>query len=188
MNILNIHGFRGTAENVNYRIASSCGYSITSPQLDYEVMNPYVVEKYLSYLVEQHNVNLILATDLGAFFGKVLAIKYKLPCIFTNPCFRPDISLRNIAPEYFNNCTAFYINSAVNRIEKSSFLRDVIILGSEDYVVSPSITTAMAPTALIYTVPGGHYLTTESCSEIISECIANQYSECIANRYPKKVS
>lgn len=142
MKVLNIHGFDGNRINTNFRLLEKCSsLQVISPQLDYRNRNLEEIYSELSKLIEDNNVKLIVATSFGAFFGKRLANEYAIPCILTNPCFRPDISLRKIAPEFFTEEHEATIRDWVSKQSNYNFSQDLILAGTNDEVIDHTSVT-----------------------------------------------
>lgn len=172
MNILNIHGYGGSGQNTNYSILSSMqgNIDVISPTLDYLSFDPYSVECDLCQIVENNCVGLIVATSFGAFFGKQLSLKYNIPLIATNPCLRPEISLRKIAPEYFSQSNSVFVEQRELIASSAGYKTDVFIVGHDDEVIDhESITKPNAVGATFHEVEGGHKLDKDIYEEILIE-------------------
>lgn len=169
MNILNIHGYRGVKDNTNFRILNSIPDSIVISQyFDYDTTDPKSIENYLGNLIEDNNIDIIVATSFGAFFGKILSVKHKIPLMATNPCLIPDISLKAIAPEYFNEANSRYVDGVCKINSCAGYKGDVFILGDSDEVIDhDNITRVIAKDATLYTVPGGHQLEESKYRDIL---------------------
>jgi len=157
MKILNIHGYQGSATNSNYKILNSLGCKVISLQFDYDNESPQQVYDKLFDIVESNDIDLIVGTSFGAFFAKRLSMQFQIPCILTNPCLRPDISLFNLSPKYFNkfeNITT--ITDWVLDEVPSTFENCYIIAGTEDEVIDHSITKEMVDGKINW-VQGGHH-------------------------------
>lgn len=133
------------------------GYNVVSPKIDYESCSLEQIYDRLSYEAHQNNIHMIVANSLGAFIGKRLSVELDVPCIFTNPCFRPDMSLKLIDPGYYNT-----ISNEVERwiIDQKSydFSKDIVIIGDQDEVIDHySITLFEAPEATFYHVEDGYH-------------------------------
>lgn len=176
MKVLNIHGYNGSNQNTNFKILEALKpvVEVISPQFDYITASPDYIEKCLVKLVEDNDIELVVATSFGAFFGRLLSIKYNIPIIATNPCLRPDISLKAIAPEYFNEHNSRYIEETLRTNSCKGYEGDVFILGSEDEVIDhDSITRVIAKDATFYTVSGNHHLKEDEYRDIlIKEVVA----------------
>ena len=184
MRILNIHGFDGSSENTNYKILRLLGHNVISTQLDYRSLSPNQIYNSKLYPIAKHqDIDLIVATSFGAFFGNRLSAEFNIPCIFTNPCLRPDISLRAIAPEYFScknskEITDWRIDQLSNK--QYNYTNKTILIGTADEIIDhDSITTKEAVGAIFYRIEGGkHQLSENQIKDIIEEVIES-YEESI---------
>lgn len=86
MNVLNIHGYAGTAENTNYSILHEAGYNVISFAIDYDSCAASDVEEFLLAAVKVYQIGLIVATSYGSYFANILSAKLDIPFIATNPC------------------------------------------------------------------------------------------------------
>ena len=158
MKILNLHGYNGQPSNTNYEILTELGYPVGSPQLNYGTEDPNKIVEYLSNYIKDWNIDLIVATSFGAFFGKILSLKYNIPLIATNPCLSPDVSLIKIAPEYFSDDKkAQFIFDNVEKNDLAGYKGNVFIVGTKDEIVDPKLTYVQAYNARIYKVANGHH-------------------------------
>lgn len=76
MNVLNIHGYSGTAENTNYSILHEAGYNVNSFAIDYDSCAASDVEEFLLAAVKVYQIGLIVATSYGSYFANILSAKY----------------------------------------------------------------------------------------------------------------
>lgn len=172
MVILNIHGYQGSPENTNFKIlhesklTSSQDVEIISPSFDYDRATAEGIFAALVDFIIDYDIDLIVATSLGAFFGKCLSSEYKIPIIATNPCLRPDISLIPFASEWVGNNFDF-IKRTLQIIKDEGYSNDVFIVGDSDDVVDPRITFSEAHDATIIHVKGGHSLEAENYRDVL---------------------
>ena len=167
MNILNIHGYKGDKFNTNYRILTEAGHSVFSFTIDYESHDPKEIIEFLDNVILEDQINLIVATSFGAFFGKLLSIKFNIPLIATNPCLKPSESLKPIVPE------ANWISNKEAELFAKNWVNDIFIVGKDDTVVDPAITRRIAKSATIYEVAGGHVLLESDYSNVLLDKVAN---------------
>ena len=175
MKILNLHGLDGTSDNTNYNVLKSLGYEVISPQLNDREMSLQEVSNILFPIVRSEKIDLIVATSYGAFFGKRISDKFSLPCIFTNPCLRPDISLEKIAPEYFTFLRRRDIHSWAVDQRYYDFSKDYIIIGDQDEVIDHyDITLFEASGAKFHHVEGGkHQLQIDKYDYLMKKLISD---------------
>ncbi len=159
MNILNIHGYAGKAENTNFTILHEAGYNVTGFTIDYDSCSAIDVEEFLTAAVKVYNIDLIVATSYGSYFANILSAKYDIPFIATNPCVSPAVSLHNISPEYCMKETPYY------RLRDEAYVKNwengIFILGKNDEVLDHSITKKVIGKAKTYEVVGEHRLNKE---------------------------
>ena len=89
MKILNIHGYRGSAENSAYSALKEIGCDVLSPQTDYDSAPPDEVMAVLRDIADNAEIGLIVGTSLGGFYAAVLAAETDLPVLLVNPCLMP---------------------------------------------------------------------------------------------------
>lgn len=168
MKILNLHGYRGSSSNTNFRILSEAGNEVISPQIDHNSYNPEELVRILSDMIEAEKPELIVATSFGTFFGKILSCKYNIRLIATNPCLRPEISLKKIAPEYFSPGFESIILKYVANNRKTGYAKDTFIIGNSDEVIDHNaITLIEANEAKLISVEGKHRLDRKNYEDIL---------------------
>ena len=159
MNILNIHGYAGKAENTNYTILHEAGYNVTGFTIDYDSCSAIDVEEFLTAAIKVYNIDIIVATSYGSYFANILSAKFDIPFIATNPCVSPSVSLYNISPDYCKREMPYY------RLRDDAYVKNwengIFILGDNDKVLDHTITKKMIGKAKTYTVSGGHRLNKE---------------------------
>ena len=159
MNILNIHGYAGKAENTNYTILHEAGYNVTGFTIDYDSCSAIDVEEFLTAAIKVYNIDIIVATSYGSYFANILSAKFDIPFIATNPCVSPSVSLYNISPDYCKREMPYY------RLRDDAYVKNwengIFILGDNDEVLDHTITQKMIGKAKTYTVSGGHRLNKE---------------------------
>lgn len=158
MRILNIHGFDGDRDNVNYRVLKSLGHEVVSFQFNYRSDWLRSIYTRLASIVSFQHFDLIVCTSFGSFLGKRLSTQFNLPIIHTNPCFKPSITLKQIAPEFFTTRHTCEIEMWEADQELYDFSKDVIIIGTDDQVIDhEAITCNIANKATFYRVQGGKH-------------------------------
>lgn len=168
MKVLNLHGYKGNSNNTNFRILEDAGYEVISPQTEYDDYDPNTVVEMLSRIIEEEKPELIVATSFGTFFGKILSCKYNIRLIATNPCLRPEISLKRIAPDYFKEGFEAEIVKYVFSNEHRGYKEDTFIIGNNDEVIDHNrITMNEAALATLIIVEGKHRLDRKNYEEIL---------------------
>lgn len=173
MKVLNLHGYKGKYNNTNFSLLRDAGYEVISPQTEYDDFSPTEVVEMLSKIVEEEKPDLIVATSFGTFFGKILSCKYNIRLIATNPCLRPEISLKRIAPDYFKEGFESEIVKYVFSNEHRGYREDTFIIGNNDEVIDHNrITMNEAALATLITVEGKHRLGRVNYEDILLKEIA----------------
>ena len=90
MNILNIHGYKGTPHNAAYSALCGFGESITAPVMEYDSEQPEAILQELLDICAAEDFDMIVGTSLGGFFASVIAAKLKKPLLLVNPCLLPQ--------------------------------------------------------------------------------------------------
>lgn len=175
MNILNIHGYAGSAENTNYSILREAGYTVIGFSIDYDSCTAIDVEDFLLAAVRVYKVDLIVATSYGSYFANIISDIYDIPFIATNPCVIPSISLRDLAPDYYFREEDYF--KTRNREYQKNWENGIFILGNADEVIDHSFTKAVVGNAKIYEVSGTHRLCRESYEKLLLEEIETLIKE-----------
>jgi len=91
MNILNLHGFLGAADNRNYNALNSFlqDTEIKSPNLReaYLTEAPQDLVERLSKMIDHETV--LVGQSLGSWYANVLSLRTGRPCVITNPAYFP---------------------------------------------------------------------------------------------------
>ena len=90
MNILNIHGYKGTAHNAAYSALCGLEENIVSPWIDYDDEPPAAVLDRLVDICSDGTTDLLVGTSLGGFFASVIAARTHIPLLLVNPCLQPQ--------------------------------------------------------------------------------------------------
>ena len=165
MNILNIHGFAGVAENTNYNILHEAGYNVASFTIDYERCSVLDVNEFLHASIKVFHIDLIVATSYGGFFANVLSAGFGIPFIATNPCVDPSTSIFKLAPDYYYKEARNLAD--LTKMYYKNWENGVLIIGNEDEVIDHSITKKIVGKAKIYEISGGHRLSKESYEKML---------------------
>ncbi len=172
MTILNIHGYNGSKFNTNFDILDDAGYTICSPQLYYNEVSPEYVEETLIEIVKENDVDLIVATSFGSFFGKIVSSKCNIPLVAANPCLRPDVTFKQIATDYLENSDNLgYIKKNIENNKKNGYKGDTFIVGNMDTVVEPDLTYSEASDAEVIIFYGGHRPNRSEYESILLEAV-----------------
>lgn len=164
--ILNIHGLDGSCCNTNWRLLCEMfgNPHIVSPQLDYRHLYLDYVESqinsYISDILARDKLDFIVGNSFGGFIATHFSQKYEVSCILTNPCLRPDKSMRKIAPGYMNYSNRATMSYWIDKLQQDTKLwKNVhIIFGDNDEVLDTSLSLKLCKEADIVTILGGHKL------------------------------
>ena len=99
MNVLNIHGYKGTPHNAAYGALCSQEVTIVSPEIDYDKESPEDILRKLTDLCASEDIQSIVGTSLGGFFALVISAKKEIPVILVNPCLQPEVILPGLGYE-----------------------------------------------------------------------------------------
>lgn len=172
MTILNIHGYKGSKFNTNFDILDDAGYTICSPQFYYNEVSPEYVEETLIEIIKENDVDLIVATSFGSFFGKIVSSKCNIPLIAVNPCLRPDVTFKQIATDYLENpANLRYIKKNIENNKENGYKGDTFIVGNIDMVVDPILTRCEALDANVIIFNGGHRPDRSEYGSILLEAV-----------------
>ncbi|MDE6834896.1 MAG: hypothetical protein K2J39_11735 [Ruminococcus sp.] len=155
MKILNIHGYKGIAENSACMTLKKLGHEVISPQIDYDAKTPSQIHRDLQNIFNENKPDYIVGTSLGGFFAMLIARRNTdIPVVLVSPCFIPPVTL----PE---------LGYKVDRIRKMTFVRyaDMIekmnrhnitaIIGGQDEVIDYHSFTTESLIKNCYVVPDG---------------------------------
>lgn len=180
MRVLNLHGFKGNYKNTNYTLLSEISQVDTiSLQLYYEYQNPVDIINQLLPIARLCDI--LVGTSFGGFFAKRIGNLLNKPCVLTNPCFRPDITLQEIAPEYFDDSTRLdLIIQWITEETNYNFNNDIIFLGDADDIIDhEKYTKYLIESAKIYNIKDGkHSLDIESYGQQFKEAVYEKI-DCI---------
>lgn len=96
MKILNIHGYKGSADNSACLVLKELSYDVISPQIDYDTESLEKILAELENILNENKPDYIVGTSLGGFFALLLSIESKIPTILVNPCLMPFITLTEL--------------------------------------------------------------------------------------------
>lgn len=132
MKILNIHGYKGSAENAACIVLKEQGHDVISPQIDYDTANPEKILEKLKNIFTENKPDYIVGTSLGGFFALLLSIESKIPAILVNPCLMPFITLPEL--DYGRDISGFIkLFGNFSQINQSNVCT---IIGGNDEVIS----------------------------------------------------
>lgn len=131
MKILNIHGYKGSADNSACLVLKEMGFEVTSPQIDYDAENPDRILADLRNISDKIKPDYIVGTSLGGFFTLLLSIECNIPVILINPCLMPFITLSEI--DYSRDTSRFIrLFGNLSEINQKNICA---IIGGQDEVI-----------------------------------------------------
>ena len=167
--ILNIHGYRGSAQNSLYKSLTDTGYEVYTVEVDYDKFNPTEIMSGLSHIIEKVGVRGVAGTSLGGFFALCCSAKYQIPALLVNPATTPELILpalgyKNIAaPRSFLEVRAVLGNYNPALV--------TAILGKDDEVITDKAikeyTRRILNSRRTISVPGGHSGSTLPLTELL---------------------
>ena len=119
MNILNIHGYKGTPHNAAYNVIFDLEEPVISPEIDYDNEKPEEILRRLTDLCISEKIESLVGTGFGGFFALALAIKLEKPVILVSPCLQPEIILPKLGYE-----------GDLSQLKKTASIFDDINIGS----------------------------------------------------------
>ncbi len=131
MNILNIHGYKGTPHNAAYNTLCGLEKPIISPEIDYDSDTPEDILLRLTELCISEKCESLAGTSLGGFFALNIAIKLEKPVILVNPCLQPETVLPNLG--YEGDISQFIVMSEVfKKLDRDSVC---CVIGDHDEII-----------------------------------------------------
>lgn len=132
MKILNIHGYKGSAENSACLVLKELGHNVISPQIDYDAEKPDKILADLRNTVDEIKPDYIVGTSFGGFFALLLSIESGIPVLLVNPCIMPFYTL----PEMdYNGDISVFIRMFSNFAEINQE-KTFVIIGSQDEIIN----------------------------------------------------
>lgn len=150
MKILNIHGYKGCAENSACIILKNLGHEVISPQIDYDAKSPNRIFYDLWKIFMENNPDYIIGTSLGGFFALLLSRKFKveryeshikkylscnIPTVLINPCLKPCVTLGGLGYEMDKGKEMAFVRFS-DMIEKTDCRYVTAVIGGQDEVIS----------------------------------------------------
>lgn len=134
MKILNIHGYKGSAENSACLVLKEMGFDVISPQIDYDAESPEKVLDNLRKIFTENKPDYIIGTSLGGFFALLLSIESEIPTALVSPCLLPFITLSDLG--YNNDLGEFEFAELFRELSKVDFQNVSAIIGEQDEIIS----------------------------------------------------
>ncbi len=141
--ILYIHGFKSCGKgNKSDALRRYFGEKkILAPNLP---VSPKEAIDFLSYMINQNDIELIVGSSLGGFYTIYLAEKFDKKAVLINPSLKPYITLYPYIGENSRFCDGMeffwkeeYIKELINlKVDKVTLSRYLVLLQSKDEVLN----------------------------------------------------
>ncbi|MCM1314666.1 MAG: hypothetical protein NC205_02870 [Prevotella sp.] len=135
MKILNIHGYKGSAENSACMTLKKLGHEVISPQIDYDSKRPRQILRDLIKIFDENKPDYIVGTSLGGFFALLVAKNTDVPAVLVSPCLNPCVTLSELGYKMDKSRKMTFIVFKY-MIEKMNFHNITAIIGGQDEIIS----------------------------------------------------
>ena len=156
MKILNIHGYKGSAENSACMTLKKLGHEVISPQIDYDAKTPFQIRRDLKNIFNENKPDYIVGTSLGGFFALLVAKNTDIPVMLVSPCLRPCVTLSELGYKVDRKRKMTFIRYA-DMIEKMNRQNVTAIIGGQDEVIDYHSFTTESLIKNCYVVPDGKH-------------------------------
>ncbi|MDE5582949.1 MAG: hypothetical protein K2J08_04530 [Ruminococcus sp.] len=135
MKIMNIHGYKGSAENSAFNALKNLGHEVVSPCIDYDSGNAYKIYEKIRKIFVDSNFDCVVGTSLGGFFALYLATNfYGVKYFLVNPCVMPFLTLPRL--EFEENITEYIdLFHKFCNLEKSFYGTVSAVIGGDDEII-----------------------------------------------------
>lgn len=153
MEILNLHGFLGAADNRNYKALKEKAPDIIvrSPEMPYMEKSPKEMLVWLTGKVRGDDM-IFVGQSLGCWYADRLSRMFARPCILTNPCYYPAelelINTSGMPEEYLRQYRE------LSATEKNPLA--YTICGDEDTLIPGNMPNCERLSAIAVSAHGGH--------------------------------
>ena len=152
MNILNIHGYKGTPHNAAYSALRSVEKNIISPEIDYDTEQPDAILNRLSDICADKNIDIIVGTSLGGFYASLISDKIHNPLLLVNPCLQPQ----QVIPAYGYKGDVDWFVKMSAAFDTLNMERVRCIIGGKDEIIGDhSFTKKLIGNTHITVIPDG---------------------------------
>lgn len=169
MNILNIHGYKGSTQNSAYEALTALGHGVTSPELDYDTLSPDETLDMLCKKAGECGAEMLVGSSLGGFYAAVMSVRLGLSAVLVNPCLMPFLHLPRLGyeGEIRPFITLFGELAAVDDTKIS-----VIVGGNDEVIDTHDMTRNLLKNSRFEVVPnGGHSGSTLPLKEFFGEVL-----------------
>ena len=171
MKILNIHGFRGSAENAAFGALTGLGHDVVSPAFDYDAVSADIVIEKLREIIRDEAPQYIVGTSYGGFFAALLSAETGISAVLVNPCLMPFYHLPLLG---YEGDIGAMISLFGGLAKADRGIVKCIIGGSDELIDTHSLETRFYGAENITVIPEGlHSGATLPLVEYFSEVINN---------------
>ncbi|MDE5558875.1 MAG: hypothetical protein K2J32_14510 [Ruminococcus sp.] len=156
MKVLNIHGYKGNAENSACITLKNLGHEVISPQIDYDSKRPREICNDLKKIFDENKPDYIVGTSLGGFFALLVAKNTDIPAVLVSPCLRPFITLPELGYKMDKSRKMTFVVFE-DMIEKMNRHNITAIIGGQDEVINYHSFTTESLIENCYVVPEGKH-------------------------------
>ncbi|MDE6538896.1 MAG: hypothetical protein K2K66_01785 [Ruminococcus sp.] len=156
MKVLNIHGYKGSAENSACITLKNLGHEVISPQIDYDSKEPRAIFKELIKIFNENKPDYIVGTSLGGFFALLVEKNTDIPAVLVNPCLRPCVTLPELGYKMDKSRKMTFVVFE-DMIEKMNRHNITAIIGGQDEVINYHSFTTASLIKNCYVVPEGKH-------------------------------
>ncbi len=156
MKILNLHGYKGTANNSVYMVLRNFGYDVISPEIDYDNILPKNLLLHITELYDDNACDAVVGTSVGGFFAAQLCVLRKCPTVLINPCLLPFVYLPRLG---YNNRNGLleYCELFKNIVGINEQFVSTIIGENDEVIDSHDFTKRLLLNSRLICVPNGKH-------------------------------
>lgn len=154
MKLLNIHGYKGSAENSAYEALTALGHETASPELEYDLLSPDETLDILLRKAGECGAEMLVGSSLGGFYAAVLSVRLGLPAVLVNPCLMPFLHLPRLG--YVGDVRPFIrLFGELADIDGTKI--SVIVGGSDEVIDTHDMTRNLLKNSRFEVVPNGRH-------------------------------
>lgn len=156
MTILNLHGYKGSANNSVYYVLVELGYNVISPQIDYDNILPKQLLSNLLQAYNDNNCSAVVGTSAGGFFAAQISVLKNCPTVFINPCLLPFIYLPRLGYNIIDGVIEF--SEMFSEITKLNLELASTVVSEEDEIIDThEYTKTLLNNSKYFSVPNGKH-------------------------------
>ena len=153
MNVLNIHGYKGSSCNSAYTALKSIGCEVISPEIGFDILTPQKIIDNLRNQIFENKIDVIVGTSLGGFYAIVLSAQLNLSVILVNPCLMPFLYLPQLG---YSGDVKQYM-TLFGEILKLNDDNVNTIVGCEDEIIDTELTKSILQNSRYREIPNGKH-------------------------------